>query len=214
MKTKNILIISVCSAMLFTACGGSDDDSDQIDIKKNPLGALMKMGKEMKKQADETSKIMAKRRESGDTLALPYQDLQKFLPESINGYSKDEPNGATMNMSGMSYSSVGCNYKKDDGNYIRVNLVDYNAAFNLYTAATAMWTAGLKIDTPEEKTSGFKVDDNISGWESYKKKSNDVSVVVGVGNRFLITVEANKQENTDFVKEIALNIAKGEISSI
>ncbi|MFQ5334468.1 MAG: hypothetical protein ACE5DN_00170 [Flavobacteriales bacterium] len=213
MKTTSI-ITGICISLLLASCGGSDEDSDQIDIKKNPLGALMKMGKEMEKQANETADIMAERRKNGDTLAMPYQELQHFLPESIEGFTRGEPNGATMNMSGMSYSSAECNYTGADGAYVRVSLVDYNAAFNLYTAATSIWAAGLSIDTPEEKTNGFKVNDEISGWETLKKKSKDVSVVVGAGKRFLITVEANNQEGTDFAKDIAVDIAKGGLSSI
>ncbi len=196
-KLTYLLLILVI--ITFYSCGDKAEEKKEIDPKKNPLGAMMNMAKEMEENAKKQEERMAK----GDSLkAIPYEELYKYLPESIDGYKKGEPTGATMTMQGLSYSSAEVAYKNDNGDRVKISIIDYSAAFSLYTMSTAMWGMGMSVDTPEEKGKSITVGD-MKGWESFKKKSKKASVVLGAGDRFLVAVDADKQENTDFVKSVA-----------
>jgi len=140
----------------------------------------------------------------GDSSALHYETLQGFLPQSLDGYEALEPDGATLNMRGMSYSSASIEFHNAVGGHVKITLMDYRTASQLYQMATMAWTHGVSIDTPEEQAKGIKVTENIGGWQSFKKKSGEATVILGIGNRFLLTVEADNQESA----EAALNIAK------
>lgn len=182
------------------ACGGNDKkEEDNIDVEKNPMGALMKMGENMQKQAEKMEKQQAERK---DAKAMHYEELMKYLPESVKGYEKEEPKGESVEMSGMSFSSANVRFTKGNDD-INVTLLDYNAAMSMYSMATAMWASGFKIDNSEETAQSVSIADNINGWETLQKKSKDASLILGVNDRFLVTIEGNNQKNTDLFKEIA-----------
>ena len=182
------------------ACGGNDKkEEDNIDVEKNPMGALIKMGENMQKQAEKMEKQTAERK---DAKAMHYEELMKFLPQSVKGYKKEEPKGESVEMSGMSFSSANVRFTKGNDD-INVTLLDYNAAMSMYSMATVMWASGFKIDNSEETAQSVSFADNINGWETLQKKSKDASLIVGVNDRFLLTIEGNNQKNLDFFKEIA-----------
>ncbi len=213
-KIFNAIAVLVLTVSL-VSCGGKKEEEEQAEVKGlgSALGALAKMGKEMEKNAAQSKGKLEERRAKGDTLAMPYADLQKYLPV-IDGYKMGEPDGGSINMSGMSYSSAEGKYTNDKGDRVKVTIMDYNQAYSMYTAATAMWAMGMSIDTPEEKANGFKLDDKIGGWEVFKKKSKEANVTLGVGERFWVSVEADKQENTEWVKSIAKSIDLGKLSAM
>ncbi|PCJ25151.1 MAG: hypothetical protein COA97_08370 [Flavobacteriales bacterium] len=213
MRIFTILLLAF-PIILFTACGGNDEpkDEEKIDVKKNPLGALMKMSKNMQENAKKMEKNMEERK---DAKAIHYEELMKYLPKSIDGYTqKNEPKGASMDMTGMSYSSAEVKFENNNGDRISVALIDYNAAYSMYSMSTAMWASGFKIDTSEEIGQSISLGDNINGWESYKKKRKNASVMLGIGNRFLLTIEGGNQENCDFLKDIAKSMELDKLASL
>lgn len=198
---KNLMkIFTLLSIITLIACGGNDvKEEENIDVEKNPLGALMKMSENMEKQAKKMEDQMENRK---DAKAMHYEELMKFLPESVDGYEKEEPKGESVDMNGMSFSSANVRFKKGNDD-IDVTILDYNAAMSMYTMATAMWATGFKVDTSDELAQSVSINDNIHGWETYKKKSKDASLVLGVNDRFLITIEGDNQEDMGLLKDIA-----------
>ncbi len=200
---KKLVLLFTLPLFLF-ACGGEEPkekELENIDVEKNPLGALMKMGKNM---AENAEKMEEKMKNKKDAKAIHYEELLKYLPETIEGYQVNgEPKGASMDMQGMSYSSAEIKFKNENGNKIDIVLLDYNAAYNMYTMATTMWASGFKIDTSEEFAQSISFGDHINGWESYKKKSNKASIALGIGDRFLLTIEGDNQDGTQTLKDIA-----------
>lgn len=211
-------IICALSSVIILSCGGSKkDDFEDIKSPSNAFEALSnlsKAGKEMKNNLSKAEEKIKERKERGDTLAMHYEKLMEFLPEEIDGYKRKEPNGSSVNMAGMSYSSVDARYEKEDGEYIKITIVDYNQAYGIYQSATAMWAMGMSIDTPTEKANGVKLNDEIAGWETFKKKSKEATLTLGVGYRFWLNIEANKQENTDFLKNVAKRIDLDKLTAI
>jgi len=172
----------------------------------------MKMSENMQKNAEKMQKNMEDKK---DAKAIHYEELIKYLPESINGYELvGEPKGASMDMSGMSYSSAEVRYKNGNGDHINISLLDYNAAYSMYSMATAMWASGFKIDTSEEIAQSLNFSDNVNGWESFKKKSNKATIILGLGDRFLLTIEGDNQKNTANLKDIAKSMKIEELASL
>ncbi len=209
---KNLFkLFAFLSIATLIACGGNEiEEEENIDIEKNPLGALMKMSENMEKQAKIMEEQMEERK---DAKAMHYEELMKYLPESIDGYEKGEPKGESIDMNGMSYSSAHVEFTKD-GDQLKVALIDYNAALSMYSMATAMWATGFKIDTSEEMAQSVGLDENIHGWESIKKKRKDASLLLGVNDRFLITIEADSQEDLGFLKEVAQSMKLKDLADL
>lgn len=207
MNTKNILIALICATTLI-ACGS--DENENFDVEKNPMEALIKMGENMQKQAE---KIEEKQKNRENASAMHYEELMKYLPESIEGYEKNEPKGESVEMGEMSFSSAEVRFKNQQDE-IKITLLDYNAALSMYSMATAMWSTGFKIDNSKEKSQSVKLTDEITGWETILKKSKDASLILGINDRFLLTIEAENQENTDLLKEIAKQMDLSKLSSL
>lgn len=209
---KNLaLLLLAFPIILLTACGG-DKKEEPIDVEKNPLGALMKMGENMKENAEKMEK---KAKDGKNAVAIHYEELIKYLPESVAGFKRNEdPSGASMDMGEMSYSSAEVRFENEKGDRINITLLDYNAAYSMYSMATAMWASGFKIDTSEELGQSINLGENINGWESFRKKQKDASIVLGIGDRFLLTIEGNNQKDCEFLKGIAKSMDIKKLASI
>jgi len=203
MKYIFLLIGAGMMVFLSSSCGSSSkDSSEEVELDSNPLTALAKIGEEVQKKMETSEEKLAERRERGDTLALNYKELQKYLPESMEGYERSDPEGQSMTMQGMSYSMASVDFNNDNGDYVRITLVDYNSAYNLYSMTSTMWATGISIEDDEQKANGVKLDNGITGWEVYRKIDRESSVMLGLGYRFILTVEATNQESTEFVKSV------------
>lgn len=215
MKIKTLVPVALLSLALVSCGGSTDKATEEEDVKPatNALDALVQAGEAMEKAATEGDEKMKARRAKGDTLAMPYAELQKFLPK-IDGYTiEGDPNGATVNMGELSYSNAEATYKKGE-NWVKISIIDYNQAYAMYSAATAMWAMGMSVDTPDEKAGGIKFGDDVGGWEVFQKKNKSAAVTLGVGSRFWVNIEADGQENTDFVKSVAKSIDLGKLSAL
>jgi hypothetical protein len=202
MKKITTLLLAL-PIVLFTACGNDEPEEENIDIEKNPLGALMQMSENLEEQAEKMEEQLEKMEERKDAKAIDYEKLIELLPTSIDGYTADEPSGENIEMTGMSYASAEVSFKDEENNKIHVTILDYNAAMPMFTMATAMWSSGLKINTTEELAQSIKFNKEISGWETLNKKNGDASLILGIGSRFLVTIEGDKQEDCKNLKAIA-----------
>lgn len=219
MKKISLLALPFALSFALIACGGSKEDetktddqntgesteqTDNADNSGNPVDDA---------QAAAQKKIDA-RRAKGDTLAMHYEELEKYLPGDLAGYTRGEPTGASVNIPGASYSSAEVEYNNDKGDHVKVTLIDYNQAYAMYTGLTAMWATGFSVDTPEEKAGGVKLNDNVGGWEQFEKKSGDATVTLGVGYRFWVSVEANNQKDTEWAKSLAQKMDLKKLSEM
>jgi hypothetical protein len=212
-------IILYTVVLLFSIACGNKNETEIEDIN-TPLGAISalsnisKMSKNVEKNMNIAETKLKERRERGDTLAMHYEKLIQHLPTEISGYNRKEPTGSSVNMAGMSYSNAEVRYENENGNFIKITLIDYNQAYGVYQSATAMWALGMSIDSPEEKSNGIKINEEVAGWETFKKKSKNAALTLGIGYRFWLNIEANNQENTDFVKEVAKKVDMDKLSAI
>lgn len=190
MKKLLLLVLFLSIQLFLCSCGKVRDAANAAEGMKN-------YAKDMK----ESSSKMEARKAKGDTISIPYKELQQLLPSSISGYIKEgEPKGETMSMSGFSYSTASQVYKNGNAE-IKINIMDYNASSVAFGAATAMFATGFTVDNDEEHIG--KIDLGINGvkaWEDVKKKEKNSTIIAGVNDRFLVTAEGKNAE-TEAVKE-------------
>jgi hypothetical protein len=212
-------------ALSLIGCGGMDKkdaaatgktDSAAAMANKNPAAAIaaaMTGGAGAAGNSDYAERLKA-RRAKGDTLAMPYAELEKFLPTSEDGYTAGKPNGASINMSQVSYSAADVTFKKDNGDIIKVSIIDYNQAYQIYNQASLAWSMGMSVDSPNEKAEVVKLDNTNGGWEAYRKNSKEADITLGIGSRFFVKVEATNQTDVDMVKSIAKSIDLAKLASM
>lgn len=195
----------------FSSCGGKEEVVEEKSIEgklqDNPLAALKDIAETMEDVAENLNE-----NEGGEP--IHHTDLQNYLPKTIEGYEMEDPEGTTLSMQGFSVSSAESEYTAANGDYIKVSILDYFAAMSLYQMATAMWGMGIVIDSDDEYAKSFSLENNVSGWETFDKKNNKASVVAGVGDRLLITVEGNNQTDVEKVKSVLTSMNLKSMSMI
>ena len=110
----------ILMAVVLMACGEKIKQAQQaMDVAKG----LTKAAADLPAAMEAAEKRRQERIERGDTLALPYEELGKYLPESIAGYTaQGEMQGQSMKMQGMlGYSSANRRYTNDANGTINVN---------------------------------------------------------------------------------------------
>lgn len=203
MKKLSLLVCLLSGGLLVWSCG-------KVKEAANAAEGLKNYAEGMKESASKIEERKAK----GDTISMPYAELQKMLPSSISGYTKEgDPKGESMNMVGMSYSTASQVYKSGDGE-ITVNIMDYNASYAGFGAATAMFATGFSMDNDQEHLGA--IDLGISGvkaWEDVKKKEKHSTIMAGVNDRFLVTAEGRNVE-ADAVKAAIKSVDFGKLAGM
>jgi hypothetical protein len=213
--TMNKLVIALAAGALLAGCGEKMQEAKNV---MEMAESMQDAAKNIEEGQDEATKFYKERQEKGDTLAMPYAELQKMLPTSVDGYTPAEaPGGSSQNMGGFSMSTAEQTFTGTagaDGNApsIHVTLVDYGGT----QAGSAMMGAPMMMmnvssDDAHQRSGTLKLDVPYT-WaaENYNKDSKQASVTAITRYRYMITVEARNQseDKSEMVKTLAADIAK------
>lgn len=209
----------IAVAVCMSGCGGCDKVNEIKQAAEN-VQELGKAAEHAQEATDLAQQRHEERRKRGDTLAMPYQELQKYLPESVSGYTAQEPSGSTMNMTGMSYSTAKREYVQSseasgETSRVTVEIFDYNSAADLYTGLTTVWGMNFSMEDETKKTGSYSPGvKDVVGWEEYQKKDKNANVTLAVGGRFILSVKVDgNQSSTDFSKSIAKSMKLEELAA-
>ncbi|MFP4368624.1 MAG: hypothetical protein ACOC2K_01020, partial [Bacteroidota bacterium] len=199
MKFYNFLF-AIIFTLFFVSCG---EEMDNIRETADVVSKMEDTGKEMEKSRTEAEKRMEKRRAEGDTTAMHYKELQKFLPDNINGYEAQEPKGSTQTMGAFSTSEASRRYNKD-GDFIEIKIMDHNMNVGMYSALTG-WA---KMNVSKEDDTGYERtfdpgNEHIVALEKFKHNGGRAEINYGVGYRFWLTIRGSGLDDTDKLKEVA-----------
>jgi hypothetical protein len=207
---KKVFIAVVALALIVVACKGKSKKEGPIESASD----LKDYAEKIKEQSDASTSKMEARKAKGDTLALPYKDLQAYMPE-ISGYTKEgDPKGSQMNMPGMgSWSQAEQQYKNGDKT-IKVEIMDYNAAYQAFVGMTAMYKMGYSMedDSKKQGTADLAVKD-VAGYETIYKKDQRGELTVVAGDRFLIQIESNGSNDPELLHSVAKSIKLSELAA-
>jgi hypothetical protein len=143
---------------------------------------------------------------------LSHEVLKNYIFTEVVGYTSIESSGNTVNLDGVSFSNSIIKYENQSGNYIRIVLLDYSDAENLYKAALALWETGRHMKSIETVVDSYDNGPSVVAWEEYRQNEEIAIVALGVANRFFITIEADNQKGADLVKDIAQNLKLNQLT--
>lgn len=212
MRHQMIAILLSCS-VAFYSCKGNEGKTENkegvTENKADNVSSEPKSGEENKNARWE------KRKAKGDTLALPYKDLQAYLPE-ISGFTKDGgPKGSQMNMPGMgSWSEAEQHYVNGD-KQVSVKFLDYNSAMQMLQGVTAVYGMGFSAEDDTKKQEHVDLGKNdVAAYQTIYKKDNRAEMAIIVADRFFITIEVNGNNSEGFIKDIAKSINLDKLSGL
>ncbi|WP_223649067.1 hypothetical protein [Hymenobacter psoromatis] len=185
--------------LLSTSC----EKAQKAQETYSNLSKLSEAGKNLETTMEAAKDRHAERVKSGDTLSLPYKDLENYLPADVSGYTAGAPSGQSMKTAGMAFSSAERTFTRDTAE-VKVSVIDYNGANQLYQGASAMFSLGLESEDDESLTKEAKLGlDGVKGSETFHKKTGEADLTLAVGDRFLVTIAGTKQQNLELVEAVA-----------
>ena len=197
-------IAALAAVLLLAGCEQAKEAKNAYNVVTHAAEA----SKEVAAGLDDAQARQAERVKNGDTLALPYKELQKYLPETVPGFpTADDLAGQTMQMPGMHYSQAFRAFHHGDKQQLTVMLVDYNGAGELFTAASGMMALGMEMEDEDQRMSSADLGQKgLKAIEFYEKKKRGAKIVVAINDRFMVTVEATDQPDTEAVKSVAKSL--------
>jgi hypothetical protein len=202
-----IFLTLIFSLMLLS---NSCKHKDNEPIDDDDLESILEKGEKINKNIDNAEQQLEKRKKSGDTIALDWQQLGNFIPD-IPGYVRGEANGMNLKLDNLTYSNLSIQFTKGD-NTIDIDVFDYNMAISLLTGVTGWRALEHSIDNKSLFMQVSKFPDIANSWiyEELNKDSQIATCALSLNDRYFVSVNATSQVNTDFVKSIAkLIVAKG-----
>ncbi|HEX8325963.1 MAG TPA: hypothetical protein VF629_00380 [Hymenobacter sp.] len=194
------LTIVAGALLLATGC----EQAKQAKQSYSNLSKLSEAGEEMTASLEKAQSDRAERVKRGDTLSLPYKELQQYLPTDVSGYTAGELKGQSQKMTGMAFSSAERTFTKGPDEEVEVSLIDYNGSNALYEGAAAMMSLGIEQEDDDHimGPSALKTD-GVKGMDTFYKKDGRAEMTLAVGGRFLLTLKATKQQDMALLKSIA-----------
>jgi len=145
------------------------------------------------------SAVTATRPAPGSVKAVDFTLLIPFLPDAPSGWTAEDPDGMTMNFENGSWTTASRSYSSGDDKQATVSIMD-----SAYYAVGGweMWGSQYEMTTTE----GYFKTGTVAGfpsWESYDKSSKNYGTLVGLNNRFMVSVTIDNGAKADL--ELFLN---------
>lgn len=210
MKKLTVILLASC-AVIFTACKSKKDKNNPDKIES--LSDLKDYAENVKEKMDDSQKKTEERKKRGDTLAMNYKDLQAYLP-NISGYEKDGgPSGETMNGFGGSWSRAEQKYKNGDKS-IKVELLDYNAAYQTFAGLTALYGMGFSREDDNEKMGAADLGvTDVQGYETIYKKEPRAKLTMVIAGRFIANIDSDGSNDSELIKSVAKSMKLSELAA-
>ena len=135
-----------------------------------------------------------------DKTAMPFAELLKIIPSTINGFSvTGKPDGMNMTMAGMSYSMATKEFTKGEQS-LTITVNDFIGYLSMYEASFGM-EDGFSFEDADAKTYSETVD-GVKSIISIDKSENTSSIISGYKDRYLIIIEMSGTNDENIVKGI------------
>ena len=210
---KDLVIVGLFACLSLASCGSGGKDKN--DSQTTDEAAAVENKSDEGNSAEAKNARWEQRKAKGDTLAMPYKDLQAYFPD-ISGYTKDGgPKGSQMNLPGMgSWSEAEQDYTAADKR-VSIKMVDYNAAWQTFQGITAIYSMGFSTedDTKKQAQADVGIKDVYAYQTTYKVEKKSELVLV-VAERFYITLNSDGENSESFLKDIAKNMKLDKLASL
>jgi hypothetical protein len=129
----------------------------------------------------------------GSVKAIDFNLLIPFLPNAPAGWTAEDPDGMTMNYENGSWTTASRSYSSGDDKQATVSIMD-----SAYYAVGGweMWGRQYEMTTND----GYFKTGTVAGfpsWESYDKNSKSYGTLVGLNNRFMVSVTIDNGAKAD-----------------
>ena len=150
MLFKNIRIYFTGILFFTLACGNTGESTEQyIEAPFNDVDSVQAIYSDIKNKQPES---LQNNKENTDALALPFEELQTYLPDSVEGYfASGASKGNLVQIPGMgSWSEASIKFTANNQS-LTIKIMDYNAALEALSGLKALYAIGYTTENNERK---------------------------------------------------------------
>lgn len=126
--------------------------------------------------------------QSGDKVLSP-EKILKLVPDKIKEFHlSDDPKSKLIKLGTLQYSMAEKNFSGSRKRSIKILLFDYKEAPIMYNQATRKWSTYTTIESDSLILRPTIMTD-CTGWESYNVNRKNSQIMLGVCDRFFLTIE-------------------------
>src|SRR6266550_9624197 len=139
--------------------------------------------------------------------AVDYQKLLPILPEPLQGWTADKPEGSTEDVGGFKITNVHRDYRKGEGEKApsaAISILDSVANPDYVSATTEAWKSNS--DTSEGYAKSVNIDGK-PGFETFEKDTKHAALWVIIADRYFVQIELQNQdpgELQEWIKRVDL----------
>lgn len=207
-------MLTIIAGVMLVGCG---EKAQEVKNAANALEAVANAAANAGDAQQEAEKFYTDRKARGDTVAMPYADLQKMLPGAPSGYTvSEEPGGSSQSMGGWSMSQAEQTFSAPAGAdgtapTIKVTLMDLGGTQAAYGMMALPMMMNFSQEDAHRKFNTLTLGPAYT-WasEEYNKDTREVKVSAVTRYRYMITVEARNHpgDETAMVKGLTEEIVK------
>ena len=120
---------------------------------------------------------------------LPAEKIGALIPDKITEFhSSGDKKSKVIKLGNIQYSMVEKHFSGSGQRTIKILLFDYKEAPIMYNQVTRQWSAFAPIESDSLILRPATIAD-CTGWESYNVYRKNSQILLGVCNRFFLTVE-------------------------
>ena len=210
----NSRALSLVVGLGIVGCGEKAQDfRNAANALQVAAGAGSKIGEAQK----EAEKFYNDRKAKGDTVSMPYAELQNYLPSPPTDYAAAEaPSGSSQSMGAFSMSQTEATFNKPAGAdgtapSIKVGIVDFGGTQAAYGMMALPMMMNMSQEDAHHRMQTLKIGLPYTwGSEEYNKDDKSTKVTLITRYRYVISVEAMNQgeDKSAMAKSLAEAIAK------
>lgn len=132
---------------------------------------------------------------------LPAEKIIKLIPDKVKEYHQStDPISKVIKFGSIQYSMAEKNFAASQRRSIKILLFDYKEAPIMYKQATRKFSNFSPIESDSLILRALTMTD-CTGWESYNVQRKNSQILIGICDRFFLTVEGTGVD-LDTLKEI------------
>ncbi len=200
----------VLAGLFLASCG---EKAQEMKNQMEAIKSVAESAENLPEAQNAAEKMVQERIAKGDTIAMDYAELQKYLPTAIDGYTLEgEPGGSKTAMAGFSMSTAEQQWVANGGaSRIKVTIIDYGGTQMAYAFYGLAFAMKAEFEDTHSRTRTRDLDIPHTGiMEKFNKDNKDANVSVQTRYRYLITLDATGQtdDQTGKLTTMATDIAK------
>jgi hypothetical protein len=125
---------------------------------------------------------------SAQQVLMP-EEIARLIPDRLRGFQLSaDPKTRLVQLGNIRYSLVEKSFSSGKG-VVKILLFDYKEAPIMFSQATRKWSNLSPVTTDSVVLESFSLQ-NCTGWETFNVRRNASQVVMGICDRFFLTIEA------------------------